>query len=96
MTSTDPPSPDATAEEVQDYLVRFFQHYCGHSASIAAERATKFKGNGRILHRASETQLSILYPIEGRTLYTDLQHFRYDRVCVLLGNFPSPRCKGPH
>ena len=75
------PSPDASYNEVQAYLVQYSRDMCGFTSEEALAWARKLPVNGEGLYQVNESELIDLYGIPGRLLYLNLQNSVYSRVC---------------
>ena len=78
------PSPEASPEVVQAYLIQYARNMCGYTPEEALEWARKLRVNGEGLYSVDETELVNLYGIPGRLLFLKLQNSMYGRVCSYL------------
>ena len=73
-------SPEASFEEVQDYLLQFSRNMCGFTSEEALAWAKRLQVNGKGLYQVDEEELIELYGIPGRLLFSQLQNSVYGRA----------------
>lgn len=68
------PRPEASFEEVQGYLVQYSRSMCDFTQEEALAWAQRLQVNGKRLYQVDKEELTALYGIPGRLLFSHLQN----------------------